>query len=52
MIVDHDYICFFLIRNNGLNSFILMVGVAEWCWFHFRGRHMEQDPLEILSLAS
>ncbi len=49
--MDHDYM-FFLIKNNELNSFILMVGVAEWCWFHFRGRHMEQDPLEILSLAS
>ncbi len=34
--MDHDYICFFLIKNNELNSFILMVGVAEWCWFHFR----------------
>ncbi len=44
----------FLIRNNGLNSFILMVGVAEWCCGFTLpgGRHMEQDPLEILSLAS
>ena len=49
--MDHDYI-FLLSKINGLNDFILIVGVAEWCWFHFRGRHMEQDPLEILSLAS
>ena len=50
--MDHDYICFFLIKLNEFNNFILIVGVAEWCWFHFRGRHMKQDPLEILSLAS
>ena len=31
---------FFLIKINEFNNFILIVGVAEWCWFHFRGRHM------------